>query len=115
MPYFADVTASQQHHGHRCHSLTASSPPCATNPQAEEAVKSQGFERVSIFRPGLLNRGDLVRSGMESLLLGKGFDIKVQDVAKLMVLDAERESPPPGVTTFEMKALMRAAKEGTAL
>jgi hypothetical protein len=68
---------------------------------------------VSIFRPGLLNRGDMAR-GMEKLLLGLGFDIKVQDVAKLMVLDAERESPPAGVTTFEMRTLMKAAKEGTA-
>jgi hypothetical protein len=31
-------------------------------PQAEEAVKSQGFVRAGIFRPGMLDRGDKARA-----------------------------------------------------
>lgn len=31
-------------------------------PQAEESVKSAGFSRTAIFRPGLLDRGDKARA-----------------------------------------------------
>jgi hypothetical protein len=35
---------------------------CIAQLQAEEAVKSQGFGRAGIFRPGMLDRGDKARA-----------------------------------------------------
>jgi oxidoreductase len=79
--------------------------------QAEEAVKAQGFERVSIFRPGLLDRGDRVRP-LEAVIAAVVPSIKVAEVARLMVLDAERQAS--GTRVFEMRHLQAAAKAGTA-
>lgn len=33
-----------------------------TKGEAEESIKSLGFERTSLFRPGLLDRGELMRT-----------------------------------------------------
>mmetsp|Transcript_7613 Transcript_7613/g.16507 ORF Transcript_7613/g.16507 Transcript_7613/m.16507 type:complete len:84 (+) Transcript_7613:405-656(+) len=81
---------------------------------AEEAVKAQGFERVSIFRPGLLDRGDLAR-GMERFFLRLMPNIKVSQMGRMMVLDASRPAAEvKPLAVFEMAALRAAAKQGRA-
>ena len=71
----------------------------------------QEFKRVSIFRPGLLDRGQ------QDALPAKGFgrivpSIKVSDVALCMRLDAERKAS--GVQVFEMKQMLAAVKDRSA-
>ena len=90
---------------------------------------------MSVFRPGLLDRGDKARTG-EALFHGIVPTISVADVAKVMVADANdalaaaaaaaagsadgdgRAAPVgnkrPVLSLFEMKELKRAAKEGRA-
>jgi hypothetical protein len=67
---------------------------------------------VSIFRPGLLDRGDKAR-GVEAWGSYIMPSIKVADVARLMVLDAERAGAS-GTRVFEMKHLQAAVKAGGA-
>ena len=71
----------------------------------------QDFKRVSIFRPGLLDRTE------QGALPAKGFggivpSIKVSDVALCMRLDAERKAS--GVQVFGMKQMLAAAKDKCA-
>lgn len=66
---------------------------------------------MSIFRPGLLERGT-ERSLPEKLLGSLTSGIPVTDVAQGMVLDAER--PSKGVQVFDMKSLLAAAKATAA-
>ncbi|KXZ55745.1 hypothetical protein GPECTOR_2g1295 [Gonium pectorale] len=81
-----------------------------TKGMAEQAVLQQGFQRVSIFRPGLLDRGVKARAA-EKMFLGMLSNIHVKDVARLMILDALRDaSCAEPVAFFEMKQLMAAAK-----
>ena len=90
--------------------------------QAEEAVKKQGFATTSIFRPGLLERGDKAR-GMEKMISAIMSGVKVSDVAKAMLLDAKRAlglgeggSSSAGakpVAVFEDRAIRKAAAAGT--
>ena len=72
----------------------------------------QGFKRVSIFRPGLLDRMDdaniLLRTARKVLS-----SIKVSDVAKSMLLDAEMSGS--GTAVYEMKDLLAEARKGQAL
>ena len=58
--------------------------------QAEEAVKSQGIPAVSLFRPGMLDRGDKARSN-EKIGSYLPFLTKtpVSQVAKAMIQEAE--------------------------
>lgn len=74
--------------------------------QAEEAVKAQNFERTAIFRPGMLDRGDEARAVEQvfSLVIGS---IKVSDVARVIVADAERSFKEgiKGLSVYEMKDL----------
>lgn len=83
-----------------------------TKGRAEEAVKAEGFDRVSIFRPGLLDRGELAR-GIEKLGMKLGSSIKVSDVAKLLILDATRPDPQP-LGVFEMGNMKTAAAANVA-
>lgn len=55
--------------------------------QAEDAVKAQGFPRVTIFRPGLLLGKDanVLLKVVQKVVTG----IHVADVARCMRLDAE--------------------------
>eukprot|EP00877_Chromochloris_zofingiensis_P007631 jgi/Chrzof1/3120/Cz12g12210.t1 len=73
---------------------------------AEEAVKAQNFERTAIFRPGMLDRGDEARAVEQvfSLVIGS---IKVSDVARVIVADAERSFKEgiKGLSVYEMKDL----------
>lgn len=81
---------------------------------AEEAVKSQGFAAAGIFRPGLLDRGDMARPNEKwfSRLVNA---VATSDVAKVMVADAQRflsEGAPTGARVYEMAQIQRAAAAG---
>ncbi|GAX79906.1 hypothetical protein CEUSTIGMA_g7346.t1 [Chlamydomonas eustigma] len=83
---------------------------------AEEAVKAQLFARTSIFRPGLLDRGDKARA-VEAALLNIVPTIKAVDVAKVMIWDAEAWNDHKGGTSvevFSMGSMQKAAKLGSA-
>ena len=74
-------------------------------------MKSQGIDKTSIFRPGLLDRGDKAR-GLEKMISGVMSSIKVADVAKFMVADAVSrlaDSTSSGVKVYEMKTMQAAA------
>ncbi|PNH05892.1 hypothetical protein TSOC_007809 [Tetrabaena socialis] len=78
---------------------------------AEEAVVGQGFQRTSIFRPGMLDRGDKTRQG-EKLFLKLAPSLDVRDLARIMLLDT-LTAPAAGaaaVARFEMGELRKAAK-----
>jgi oxidoreductase len=83
---------------------------------AEEAVKAQLFLRTSIFRPGLLDRGDKARA-VEAALLNIVPTIKASEVAKVMVWDAEawdEQERSTSVAIFSMGSMQKAAKLGCA-
>lgn len=87
-----------------------------TKGMAEQAVISQSFPRVSIFRPGMLERGDVARPG-EKIFSKVMNSIPVADVARVMILDAERSRGAtglPAVSVYEMDALKASAKSGRA-
>ena len=77
---------------------------------AEEAVKAQGFARVSIFRPGALDRGNKARWN-ERLASRLTTTTPVKDVARAMVLDAEANRT--GVHVYEEASVIEAVKSGT--
>eukprot|EP00386_Alphamonas_edax_P008131 GDKI01026759.1.p1 GENE.GDKI01026759.1~~GDKI01026759.1.p1 ORF type:complete len:251 (-),score=66.13 GDKI01026759.1:189-911(-) len=72
---------------------------------AEEAVKSQGMPRTSIFRPGLLDRGDLAR-GTEKWASYLFRKIDVRHVGQACVREAEKRGED-GVKLFEGDDLIR--------
>jgi len=78
--------------------------------QAEEAVKAQGFDRVSIFRPGALDRGQKARWN-ERLASRLTTTTPVKDVARAMVLDAEANRT--GVQVYEEASIIDVVKSGT--
>lgn len=81
-----------------------------TKGQAEEAVKAQGFARVSIFRPGALDRGPKARWN-ERLASRLTTTTPVRNVARAMVLDAEANRT--GVHVYEEGSIIDAVKSGT--
>jgi len=83
-----------------------------TKGQAEEFVKAQGFPRVSIFRPGLLDRMVGSPCLTERLASKVVSSIKVSQVAKSMMLEAEKSGA--GTAVYEMKDLLAAAQKGQA-
>ncbi|GFR47824.1 hypothetical protein Agub_g9601 [Astrephomene gubernaculifera] len=81
-----------------------------TKGMAEQSVLQQGFQRASIFRPGLLNRGDKARA-MEKLAAHVFSSIQVKDVARLMILDALRDpATAQPAAVFEMGELLKACQ-----
>jgi oxidoreductase len=83
-----------------------------TKGQAEEAVKAQGFARVSIFRPGMLVRPGserLVERVFAALPVPK---LQVGDLAKVMIAEAEKATE--GVQVYEMKTIQKLAKKNVA-
>eukprot|EP00955_Chlamydomonas_euryale_P117135 366456-Chlamydomonas_euryale.AAC.18 len=83
--------------------------------QAEEAVKAGGFPFVSVFRPGLIDRGDRMRGGEKLAKVLGVSSIKTAAFGKLMVEDAEEVAQgrrTPAVAMFRMKAMQEAAKAG---
>ena len=86
---------------------------------AEAAVQARGFPRTSVFRPGMLDRGDAARFG-EALALKLLPATHVADVARAMIAAVEREAvaaraatapaPPAVYETADIKALANSAK-----
>lgn len=87
------------------------------HPQAEEAVRAEGFPAVGIFRPGLLDRGAAARAG-ERLFIRLVSSVPVAGVAAAMLADAEKfltgAGRPAGVRVFEMASIQKAAAAGAA-
>lgn len=83
--------------------------------QAEEAVKSQGFARAAIFRPGMLDRKEKARF-IEKVFAPLAGSVDVADVARVMIADAAafKAGKVSGVETFENSAIKAAAKAGPA-
>ncbi|GMH41939.1 hypothetical protein BSKO_09858 [Bryopsis sp. KO-2023] len=85
--------------------------------QAEAAVIDKGFERTSIFRPGLLARGSEAR-GIEKLFQKVVTNVQCSSIARAMILDAERNigasNPVSGTSIFEMAEIKKSgdATEG---
>ncbi|KAJ3030041.1 UNVERIFIED_CONTAM: Oxidoreductase htatip2 [Siphonaria sp. JEL0065] len=69
-----------------------------TKGEIEEAVKALEFPRLSIFRPGLLNRGAASRA-WESVAVLIGPSVSVSTVAKAMIHDYENPSSSVAVLT----------------
>lgn len=78
-------------------------------------MKRQEFERTAIFRPGLLDREGRARP-IERWFSHMVSSIKVSDVAKAMMLDAERhlKEGVKGTSVFSMGQLQKAAKHNRA-
>lgn len=60
-----------------------------TKTAAEAAIKALGFPETAIFRPGMLDRGDLARP-VERWAMKVLPAVSAQSVARSMVIDAER-------------------------
>eukprot|EP00093_Oithona_nana_P001102 01102.XXX_964_215_1 [CDS] Oithona nana genome sequencing. len=93
----------------------------STKGKAEEAVKDLGFQRTSIYRPGLLITGR-----QESRVLERtaqcmaGFldrsskaSIKTEDLAKAMVFNATKKTIESAAETIEHATILELAKEAT--
>nr|QKY15059.1 oxidoreductase HTATIP2 [Polytomella parva] len=85
-----------------------------TKGRAEEAVKAENFERTTIVRPGMLNRGAIAR-GMEKLMLRLSPivpSIRVSDVAATMIEDALKaaDQKREGLKMVDMDALLKEAE-----
>ncbi|KAJ0395686.1 hypothetical protein P43SY_002479 [Pythium insidiosum] len=70
-----------------------------TKGEAEDNITKLAFPRTGIFRPGLLNRGELARS-VEKIGLYFIPSITATAVAKGMVADFETEGSTPGVKAW---------------
>ena len=95
-------------------------PPPPPLEQAEQAVTSQRLPYASLWRPGLLERGDLARGG-ERLFARLLNSVAASQVAHAMVADAERwhaarsaagasavgAAAEPLVRIFEMKEIQQ--------
>ena len=82
--------------------------------QKEQTVITNKFDRVSIFRPGMLNRLVDNDTWFERILESKGFGLKVDILASAMIRDAEcnnnisdKESPVVYVGNDCIKASIR--------
>ena len=85
---------------------------------AEAAVQARGFPRTSIFRPGMLDRGDAARFG-EAVARTLLPATHVADVARAMIAAVERDAaaaraatapaPPAVYETADIKALASSA------
>jgi oxidoreductase len=91
-----------------------------TKGAAEDAVRAGGFESASAYRPGLLSRGAKARAIERALaLLPVVPRIRVADVARVAVADAERclslkEGEARGWRVYDMMSLMSAARKEEA-
>lgn len=83
-----------------------------TKGRAEDAVKAQGFSTVSIYRPGLLDRGDKGRAWEKAFLKVAPNVVKVGDLARLMITHALQATP--GHQTYELKPIVAAINAPTA-
>ena len=83
--------------------------------EIENIVKDIGFERTSIFRPGLLNRGE--RAKIEQMFYSIMSSTMVQDVARAMIYDAESTSIEAGqvekAVVYEAKDIKDLVKKKT--
>ncbi|GLE04978.1 hypothetical protein PINS_up013962 [Pythium insidiosum] len=70
-----------------------------TKGEAEDNIIKLSFARTGIFRPGLLNRGELART-VEKIGLYLAPSITATAVAKGMVADLEAENSTPGVKAW---------------
>ncbi|GLC44509.1 hypothetical protein PLESTB_000065600 [Pleodorina starrii] len=112
-PHFSLVSAQGANHKCPANDFALFHPLLYTRTKglAEQAVLHAGFQRVSLFRPGLLDRGAKARGG-EKMFLGCLSNIHVKEVARLMILDVLRDpSTAQPVMRFEMGDLMKAAKQ----
>jgi oxidoreductase len=84
-----------------------------TKGEAEEAVKAMGFESVSVFRPGLLGRGDKTRL-IEKVAGWVSPVLQVSDLARSMVLDAARRiaAKDKGPTLLDNSAIYASIRAG---
>lgn len=82
----------------------------------EEGVKALGFTRTAIWRPGLLDRGDLVR-GVEKFGLALAGGVPVRAVAGAMVEALECEAAPavaaPACEAFSDAEIRRLVREAS--
>ncbi len=78
--------------------------------QAEREANAQGFSHTSIYRPGLLDRGDKARWA-ERMALAVLPNTHVRDVARAMIATAERlhGAPPQAAATILDTAQIKAA------
>ena len=72
----------------------------------------QGFPSVSILRPGLLNRQEHARP-IERLGSAILSSIAVEDVAKVMIMAAEKVNKPT-VQIYSMKEMQQLKKQASA-
>lgn len=93
---------------------------CRVKGLAEEAARQQGFPSLSIYRPGLLLRGDMARGIERFMALIPGVGLQVDALALAAVKDAERRlegagDAQPVVTVFEGNGrILRASKDPDA-
>lgn len=92
-----------------------------TKGAAEDAVRAAGFESASAYRPGLLSRGAKARAIERVLALVPVVPrIRVADVARVAVADAERclvagGAEARGWRVYDMLSLMSAARKEPAV
>lgn len=84
-----------------------------TKGEAEQAVQAQEFERVSVWRPGLLERGDAARWN-EKLFAWVAPSMPTSTLARAMRIDAERAAHEhvAGVSTYGNGDIREFARAG---
>ena len=66
--------------------------------QKEQTVIKNKFDRVSIFRPGMLIRLVDNETWIERIMKSKGLGLRVDDLASAMIYDSENKNGSSGIT-----------------
>jgi uncharacterized protein YbjT (DUF2867 family) len=79
----------------------------------EETVRTAGFDRLAIFRPGII-AGNIhtpaYAAWLGRLIPGRFGTIDQDDIARAFVAEFTDESPPDGVVAYENAAMQRKAR-----
>jgi oxidoreductase len=81
-----------------------------TKGRAEEAIKEQNFNYVTIMRPGMLDRGDMARFG-ESFGSKLMSSVPVSTVAAAMIAEAEKYAASAGGVAGDEKVKIWSMKD----
>ena len=92
IPHASVISAKGANHNQWAHDWIPPLLYIRTIGQKEQTVITNKFERVSIFRPGMLIRLVDNETWIERIMKSKGLCLRVDDLASAMIYDAENKN-----------------------
>ena len=92
IPHASVISAKGANHNQWAHDWIPPLLYIRTIGQKEQTVITNKFERVSIFRPGMLIRLVDNETWIERIMKSKGLGLRVDDLASAMIYDAENKN-----------------------